>query len=30
MKVYRDLWATLVTAAGLTLALSVTQGWNWP
>jgi hypothetical protein len=30
MKVFKDVWATLVTAAGLTLALSVTQGWNWP
>jgi hypothetical protein len=30
MRLVRDVWATLVTAAGLTLALSVTQGWNWP
>jgi hypothetical protein len=30
MRLFKDLWATLVTAIGLTLALSVTQGWNWP
>lgn len=26
----RDLYATIVVAAGLLLAMSVTQGWNWP
>ncbi|HEX7262627.1 MAG TPA: hypothetical protein VF383_00475 [Candidatus Dormibacteraeota bacterium] len=30
MKVWREVPPTLLTAAGLTLALSVTQGWNWP
>ena len=30
MKVFRDVWATILTAVGLTLALSVTQGWTWP
>src|ERR1700674_1475179 len=25
-----DAGATLLTGVGLTLALSVTQGWNWP
>jgi hypothetical protein len=30
MKVWREAPPTLLTAAGLTLALSVTQGWNWP
>ena len=26
----RDLYATIVVAAGLLLATSVLQGWNWP
>jgi len=26
----RDAYATIVVAAGLLLALSVAQGWNWP
>ena len=30
MRIARDAFATLVTAIGLALALSVTQGWNWP
>lgn len=30
MKLFKDVWATLLTVAGLILALSVTQGWNWP
>jgi hypothetical protein len=30
MRLFKDVWATLITAVGLTLALSVTQGWNWP
>jgi hypothetical protein len=30
MRLFKDVWATFVTAIGLTLALSVTQGWNWP
>jgi hypothetical protein len=30
MKVWREVPPTLLTVAGLTLALSVTQGWNWP
>lgn len=30
MRLFKDVWATLITATGLTLALSVTQGWNWP
>jgi hypothetical protein len=30
MRLFKDVWATLITAAGLTLALSVTEGWNWP
>jgi hypothetical protein len=30
MRLFKDVWATLITAAGLTLALSVTQGWDWP
>lgn len=30
MKLFKDVWATFVTAAGLTLALSVTQSWGWP
>jgi len=30
MKVWREIGATAVTAAALLLALSVTQGWNWP
>lgn len=29
MKLLKEIGATLFTAAGLTLALSVTQGWNW-
>jgi hypothetical protein len=27
---WRDVVATLVVVAGLALALSATQGWNWP
>ena len=27
---WRDAVATLLVAVGLALALSVTQGWNWP
>jgi hypothetical protein len=30
MKIWRETGATLFTIVGLTLALSVTQGWNWP
>jgi hypothetical protein len=30
MKIWREAGATLLTIVGLTLALSVTQGWNWP
>jgi hypothetical protein len=30
MKLWKEAGATLLTAAGLTLALSVTQGWDWP
>jgi hypothetical protein len=30
MKLWKEAGATLLTAVGLTLALSVTQGWNWP
>lgn len=30
MKIWREAGATLFTIVGLTLALSVTQGWNWP
>ncbi len=30
MKLFKEVVATLFTAAGLTLALSVVQGWNWP
>jgi hypothetical protein len=30
MRLFKDVWATLVTAIGLTLALSVVQDWNWP
>jgi hypothetical protein len=30
MRLFKDVWATLITAIGLTLALSVTQGWSWP
>jgi len=30
MKLWKEVGATLITAAALTLALSVTQGWNWP
>lgn len=30
MKLWRDVGATWITAVALTLALSVTQGWNWP
>jgi hypothetical protein len=30
MNRWKDARATLLTGLGLTLALSVTQGWNWP
>jgi hypothetical protein len=30
MTLFKDVRATLITAIGLTLALSVVQGWNWP
>jgi hypothetical protein len=30
VKISREIGATLVTVIGLTLALSVTQDWNWP
>jgi hypothetical protein len=30
MSIFRDVWATMVTAAGLAVGLSVIQGWNWP
>lgn len=30
MKLRKDAVATLLTGLGLTLALSVIQGWNWP
>ena len=29
MRLWKEAGATLLTAVGLTLALSVTQGWNW-
>jgi len=29
-NIYRDIRTTLITAAGLILALSVIEGWNWP
>jgi hypothetical protein len=30
MKLWKEVGPTLFTAAALTLALSVTQGWDWP
>ena len=30
MKIWKEAWATLLTVVGLAMALSVTQGWNWP
>jgi len=30
MKLWKEVGATLITAVALTLALSVTQDWNWP
>lgn len=30
MSLRREAGATLLTAIGLTFALSVTQGWSWP
>jgi hypothetical protein len=30
MILWKEARATLITVVGLTLALSVTQGWNWP
>jgi hypothetical protein len=27
---WKDAWSTVLVVVGLTLALSVTQGWNWP
>jgi hypothetical protein len=30
MKLWKDAGATSFTIVGLTLALSVTQGWSWP
>ena len=27
---WKDAWSTLLVVAGLAIALSVTQGWNWP
>jgi hypothetical protein len=30
MRLFKGVWATVITAIGLTLAFSVTQGWNWP
>jgi hypothetical protein len=30
MNVWRELRAFVLTAVGLTLAFSVTQGWGWP
>jgi len=30
MSVWRELRAFVLTAVGLTLAFSVTQGWGWP
>jgi hypothetical protein len=30
MKILKEVPATTITAVGLLLALSVTQGWNWP
>jgi hypothetical protein len=26
----KDVWSTVLVAIGLTMAFSVTQGWNWP
>jgi hypothetical protein len=30
MKIWKEAGATLLTVVGLAMALSVTQGWNWP
>lgn len=30
MKLWKEVGPTLFTAVALTLALSVTQGWDWP
>jgi hypothetical protein len=30
MRLWKEAWATVMTGVGLILALSVTQGWNWP
>jgi hypothetical protein len=27
---WKDAWSTVLVVAGLAMALSVTQGWNWP
>ncbi len=27
---WKDVWSTVLVVVGLTMALSVTQGWNWP
>ncbi len=27
---WKDAWSTVLVVVGLMLALSVTQGWNWP
>lgn len=27
---WKDAWSTVLVVLGLTMALSVTQGWNWP
>jgi hypothetical protein len=27
---WKDVWATVLVVVGLSMALSVTQGWNWP
>jgi hypothetical protein len=27
---WKDFWSTVLVVIGLAMALSVTQGWNWP
>jgi hypothetical protein len=27
---WKDAWSTVLVVVGLAMALSVTQGWNWP
>ena len=30
MRLWRDVFGTVVTLIGLAIGFSVTQGWNWP